>query len=112
MLLRRDRAGKLCELSAVFLALIWKVRGNPGSEKNKMTFNACKALHPGGKVFFFFQGSGLVLMGLQMCPGLTNRSSGICLVLRNKQASKEPRSPLGGNKDFIKQNKIKTGPPL
>ena len=53
MLLRRDRAGKLCELSAVFLALIWKVRGNPGSEKNKMTFNACKALHPGGKVFFF-----------------------------------------------------------
>ena len=69
MLLRRDRAGKLCELSAVFLALIWKVRGNPGSEKNKMTFNACKALHPGGKVFFFFQGSGLVLMGLQMCPG-------------------------------------------
>lgn len=54
MLLRRDRAGKLCELSAVFLALIWKVRGNPGSEKNKMTFNACKALHPGGKVFFFF----------------------------------------------------------
>lgn len=52
MLLRRDRAGKLCELSAVFLALIWKVRGNPGCEKNKMTFDACKALHPGGKVFF------------------------------------------------------------
>ena len=33
-------------------------------------------------------------MGLQMCLGLTNRSSGICLVLRNKQASREPQSPL------------------
>lgn len=61
-------------------------------EKIRWHLHACKELLPGGKIYF--QGSGLVLMGFRMCLGLTDRSSGICLVPRNKQASKGPRSPL------------------
>lgn len=36
----------------MFLALIWKIGGNLGREKNKMTFDVCKELYPGRKIFF------------------------------------------------------------